>query len=59
MLICSIVGKILSEDVKNLVIEFYGDSRNSAMMAGKKDFLSITGTDGVRAQVQKKLVLLT
>jgi len=50
-------GRKLSDEIKNLVREFYENDDNSRHLPGITDCLSIIQPDGKRKLVQKRLVL--
>ena len=50
-------GRLLSAEVKNLVVNFYSDDENSRMLPGKKDYVSVKKEDGSREHQQKRLIL--
>lgn len=50
-------GRKLSDEIKNLVREFYENDNNSRYLPGITDCLSIIQPDGKRKLVQKRLVL--
>ena len=51
-------GKVLSEDVKNLVREFWKSDEISRICPSAKDFLRIRNEEGIKESVQKCLVLM-
>ena len=51
-------GKVLSEDVKNLVREFWKSDEISRICPSAKDFLRIRNEEGIKESVQKRLVLM-
>ena len=50
-------GARLSDDVKERVKSFYESEMVSRMCAGRKDCLTVRGTDGDKTKVQKRLLL--
>lgn len=50
-------NKTLSEDVINLVKNFYESDEVSRLMPGKKDYVSMKDSDNKRIHVQKRLIL--
>lgn len=50
-------GKVLSEDIRQAVSDFYEDDDYSRIMPGKKDFVSVKNKDGDKDRHQKRLIL--
>ncbi|XP_066585899.1 uncharacterized protein [Prorops nasuta] len=51
------IGRLLSNDIKLKVLEFYLDDEVSVNMPGMKDYLSIRNDNGKREHIQKRLIL--
>ena len=52
------MGKKISEDIKNKVMDFYRSDEISRICPGKKDCISVQ-SEGSRKRVQKRLLLVT
>ena len=52
------VGHTLSEDVVNLITNFYSRNDTSALLPGMKDYIIMRNADGEKQKMQKRLLLL-
>lgn len=50
-------GKVMSEELKDIVISFYESDEVSRMCPGQKDCVKVRDSEGITSKVQKRLVL--